>query len=527
MSPGVAVVRSQVLRSSYRDSVELMRIAEDLKRLDGVVQAGLVMGTPSNCAVLREAGLFEGPAREAGPNDLVVAVAAADEGAADEAIATAGRLLATRAADEPSEAGSFVPTTIAEATAAASGLNLALVSTPGDYATAEALKALKRGMHVFLFSDNVAIGDEVMLKGLAEKKGLLLMGPDCGTAILDGVPLGFANAVRRGGIGLVAASGTGLQQVTCLIDRFGEGVSQAIGVGGRDLDARVGGVMMQAAIRMLADDNGTEVIVLLSKPPAPDVAQRMLATAAQTGKAVVAGFLGGDPAAAGSSGAAFAGTLEAAARHAVAAVRGEITPGGVAAGEVISRDGHVDVDVAPAVEGMARADAGELTSGQRLIRGLYSGGTLASEAKVILKAALGTADASTHSVLDLGDDEYTVGRPHPMIDPSLRNEYVVAAARDAEVGVLLFDVVLGYGAHPDPAGAIVTALAEARDVATSAGRSLVFVASVCGTETDPQGLAAQERTLADAGVRLFPSNAQAAAFAARVASSAAVAQPTA
>jgi len=478
------------------------------------------MGTPSNCAVLREAGLFEGPARDAGPNDLVVAVAAIDERAADDALTLASRLLATRAAESSSEAQRFVPTTLAEAQAAEPGLNIALISTPGDYASAEAFKALKRGMHVFLFSDNVPIEDEIELKALARRKSLLLMGPDCGTAILDGVPLGFANAVRRGRIGLVAASGTGLQQVTCLIDRFGEGVSQAIGVGGRDLDARVGGVMMQAAIEKLADDAGTDVIVLLSKPPAPEVAREVLATAARAGKPVVAGFLGGDPSSAEASGAVFAGTLEAAARLAVAVARGD---------SAAEADGRAIADVAPAIESMARSELAELAAGQRQIRGLYSGGTLASEAKVILKAVLGKDDASAHAILDLGDDEYTVGRPHPMIDPSLRNEYIVAAAGDPDVGVLLFDLVIGYGAHPDPAGAIVPALEEARKAAGARERSLVFVASVCGTEADPQGLAAEERALSEAGVQLFPSNAQAAMFAATVVrlAAAAVAQATA
>lgn len=505
MSGGASVVRSEVLRSSYRDSVELMRIAEEVKRLPGVVQAGLVMGTPANCAVLTEAGLFEGPARDAGPNDLVVAVSASDDTSAAEAIATATRLLAARSADRPAgDARAFIPTTLAEAVAEDDRLDLAMISTPGDYAAAEALKALKRGLHVFLFSDNVAVKDEIALKTLARRKGLLLMGPDCGTAILDGVPLGFANAVRRGRIGVIAASGTGLQQVTCLVDRFGEGISQAIGVGGRDLDERVGGTMMLAGIERLAVDPGTAVIVLLSKPPAASVAARVLEAAAGRGKPVVAGFLGGDAEAATAAGAIFAGTLEGAARLAVAALRDA------------SGDGRVPGDVAPPVEAMARHEAARLAPGQRRIRGLYSGGTLASEAKVVLKAALGPERAAEHAILDLGDDEYTVGRPHPMIDPSLRNEHVVAAGTEPDVGVLLIDVVLGYGANPDPAGALVPAIGAARSTAEEEGRGLVVVASVCGTEGDPQGLAAQEHVLTEAGVTLFPSNAQAAAFAAAV-----------
>lgn len=502
-------VRSELFRSSYRDSVELMRIAEEVKRLDGVSQAGLVMGTPANCAVLDEAGLFEGPAREAGPNDLVVAVAAADESVAMAALAVAGRLLTAQAGAQASTVERFVPTTIAEAVADAPDIDLVMISTPGDYATAEALKALKRGYHVFLFSDNVPLEDEIALKRLARRKGLLLMGPDCGTAIIDGIPLGFANAVRRGSIGLVAASGTGLQQVTCLIDRFGDGVSQAIGVGGRDLDERVGGTMMMAGIGRLAADEGTEVIALVSKPPAPSVAEAVLGAAVASGKAVVACFLGGDPEMVRAAGAIAALTLEDAAREAVAARRGS------------APDGRIAGEMAGPLEAMARRAAAELAPGQRHIRGLFSGGTLAAEAKVVLKHALGVDGAQDHTILDLGDDEYTVGRPHPMIDPTLRNEFVVAAADEPDVAVVLLDVVLGHGSHRDPAGALAPAIAEARSRTSDAGRHPVFVASVCGTAQDPQGLATQERTLGDVGVILFPSNAQAAAFAGAVVAGAA------
>jgi FdrA protein len=504
------VVRSEVLASSYRDSVELMRIAEEIKHLDGVRQVGLVMGTPANCAVLREAGLFEGPARDARPNDVVVAVAADDDASADAAIAAAARRLAARPTDAASAGGgsrAFVPTTIAEAVIADPDANLVMISTPGDYATAEALKALKRGLDVFLFSDNVPLVDEIALKALARRKGLLVMGPDCGTAILDGVPLGFANAVRRGRIGLVAASGTGLQEVTCLIDRAGEGVSQAIGVGGRDLDERVGGAMMLAGIERLATDAGTTVLVLLSKPPSPDVAARVLQAAVASGKPVVAGFLGADAAIATSAGALPAVTLEDAARQAVAAARATTDGSGASSAR---RE--------PTATGETAArTARDLAPGQHRIRGLYSGGTLASEAKVVIRQALGAEALTEHSILDLGDDEYTVGRPHPMIDPSLRNDYIAATAAEPEVAVVLLDVVLGYGAHPDPAGALRPAIEEARATAREAGRDLLFVASVCGTPADPQGMAAQEATLAAGGVHLFPSNAQAAAFAASLA----------
>ncbi len=495
-----STVHCLVRRDTYRDSVELMRVAAELEQIAGVTRAALLMATPANRHLLAEAGLLVGAAVEARPNDLVIAVAAAESATAKAALARAERLLSA----QTTASGSVerpAPRTIADALAEVPAANLAIISTPGPYATAEALKALKRGLHVFLFSDNVPITDEIELKRLARKKGLLMMGPDCGTAILDGVPLGFANAVRRGRIGLVGASGTGLQQVSCLIDRLREGVSHLIGVGGRDLDERVGGLMMLAGIDVLGRDPGTDVIVLVSKPPASSVARHVLGVACASGKPVVVNFLGGDPAAIRQTGATPATTLEDAARFAVALARGE----GVSATEGL----HADLAA------RARVQVGRFAAGQRHVRGLFSGGTLCQEAALVLDETGGRA--AGHTTVDLGDDEFTVGRPHPMIDFRLRNERLGLAAEDPTTAVILFDVVLGYGAHPDPAGALIPAVEQARNRALKAGRALALVASVCGTVTDPQDLVHQEDKLAAAGVILAPSNAQAARLAASLA----------
>lgn len=495
--------RALVRRDTYRDSVELMRVAAHLEGLAGVTRAALLMGTSANREIMAVAGLLQGEAESAGANDLVVAVSATDDESASAAIAAAEQMLASQpaASGGGSAADAPPPRTITEGVSELPGANLAIISTPGAYATAEALKALKCGLNVFLFSDNVSVADEIELKRAGRQKNLLVMGPDCGTAILDGVPLGFANAVRRGRIGLVGASGTGLQQVTCLIDRLGEGVSQAIGVGGHDLSEAVGGAMMQLAIERLAADPETEVLVLVSKPPAESVARRVLAAAQATGKPVVVNFLGGDPAVAREADSIGASTLEDAARLAVAVARGRMPVG-------------MGVDT-PDDQLVTSADSARaaLLPDQQMVRGLYSGGTLCSEAGLIFAELLGD---SGYSVIDLGDDEYTVGRPHPMIDFRLRNEHIVAAAEDPTTAVILLDIVLGYGSHADPAEAIRPALERARAVATAAGRPLTIVASVCGTDSDPQGLARQEAALRAAGALLAPSNAQAVRLAARV-----------
>jgi FdrA protein len=502
----VTVVRQRVFRNAYRDSVELMRIAAEIERLPGVTRAGLVMATPANLAIVAEAGLAEGLDPAAGPNDMVVALSADDATAADAALERAATLMRGTAAEAPGEGQRFVPTTIAEAVAELPQANLALISTPGPYASAEALKALKRGMNVFLFSDNVPIEDEIELKRIGVRKGLLVMGPDCGTAILDGIPLGFANAVRRGGVGLVGASGTGLQQVTCLLDAFGAGVSQAIGVGGRDLHEEVGGLMMLAGLQRLLADEGTDVVVLISKPPAASVAATVLAAASAASKPVVVNFLGGNADAIRASGAHPAITFEEAAQIAAS------LSVGTAIGALPLDDAEAD----------ASALAAGLVAGQDRIAGLYSGGSLASEAKVVLRQVLGPDGAAAQRIVDLGDDEYTVGRPHPMIDPRLRSEKIEEAGADPHTAVILLDIVLGYASHLDPAGALIPAIRAAREAAERGGRGLALVASVCGTPGDPQGFAGQRAILTDAGVRVAASNARAARLAGLVARQAAL-----
>jgi len=505
----MTVVRGAIHKNSYRDSVELMGIASQLERLDGIERAGLVMATTANLAVLGEAGLAEAAAGGPGPNDLVVAVAAIDADAGDSALERAAGLLAAGSGDADGAVEQHLAQTIGEGLAELPDANLALVSTPGTYASAEALRAVKRGLHVFLFSDNVPLEDEIHLKQVADAKGLLVMGHDCGTAIVGGVPLGFANAVRRGPIGLVGASGTGLQQVTSLIHQYGSGVSHALGTGGRDLDERVGGITMLAATRQLLADPSTEVLVLISKPPSPSVAARILETVAGASKPVVVNFLGGDPEAVRAVGAHPASTFEDAARLAV-----ELSGRAIA---TTAADPELERDAANA--------AARLAPGQNEIRGLYSGGSLAGEAKIVIKQLLGPGRHDR--ILDLGDDEYTVGRPHPMIDPRLRNEHLVAAAAEPSVAVVLLDVVLGYGSNPDPAGALAPAIADAMAVASSAGRRLLVVASVCGTDEDPQGLQRQERILAQTGVMLETSNARAAMLAAAIAAAAVTASQAA
>lgn len=493
----------------YKDSVALMLVAEQVLKDAAITRATLVMGTPANLDILAEAGLADAAARSAGPSDLIVVIESTDPRAAEGALAAIDAAL-SGAAKEAAQAERILPRTIAMGQAALEGANLVQVSVPGAYAGAEALKAVKAGHSVFLFSDNVPLAQEKAIKDLAAARGALVMGPDCGTAIIGGVPLGFANVVRRGRIGFIGASGTGLQEVTSQVHIMGEGVSHAIGTGGRDIKAEIGGLTMLAALDLLAADAGTTVIGIVSKPPAPQVMAKVIERAARAGKPVVACFLGGTPTGLPANFTATS-TLHDCAAACVARARGAATTPSM---------------VAPALPQSLPAYA----ASQRHVRGLFSGGTFCTEAQVALRESgvacrsnvpldpsLALADvrrSQEHTILDLGDDDFTVGKPHPMIDPSTRVQRIRSEAEDPTTAVLLIDVVLGYAGHMDPAGALAPALREASAMAREAGRTLAMVGFVCGTEEDPQVRSRQERTLADAGVLLAPSSSHAARLAA-------------
>ncbi|MGE3536586.1 MAG: acyl-CoA synthetase FdrA [Candidatus Tectimicrobiota bacterium] len=506
------VSRCLVLPSTYRDSVWLMHLSSSLEDLPQVQQVAVMMGASHNKALLQAAGLLTPEGAASGATDLLVCVRAATPAAAQAALQAAEERLAhqpQRSGELPDE---MAPRSLDTALRRLPAANLACISVPGAYAAEEARKALQRGLHVFLFSAHVALEDEIALKQLAAQQGLLLMGPDCGTAILHGLPLGFANQLPRGPVGLIAASGTGLQQVSCLLAQQGLGVSQAIGVGGRDLHARVGGHSMRAALQALAQDAATRVLVLLAKPPAPAVAARLMQEAAATGKPCVVAFLG-DTEARPPGGTVYpVSTLAEAARVAAALAGGRPVPRG-------------EQDIPAHLSAAVQAAAASLHPEQRLLRALYCGGTLAHEALTLLRRTgapvcsnldetLMAGATASHLVLDLGGEEFTQGRPHPMIDPGVRRQHLVEAARDPAVAVVLCDVMLGWGAHADPAGALATAWAEALAVARAAGRHLLGLAHVCGAPDDPQDFAAQCARLRQQGFILADSNAQAVYLAA-------------
>jgi FdrA protein len=483
------IALNRVRRGFYMDSAALMRLAQTIGGLPGIAEAALMIGSPSNQRLMAEAGLLAETSGAVGANDLIIAVRADSVAAGEAGLAEAERLL-----DQPSGGtagtGEYRPRSLAAALALLPDANLALVSVPGEFAAEEARKALSANLHVMVFSDNVSLADEKALKLAARERGLLMMGPDCGSAIIAGAPLGFANAVPRGRIGIVAASGTGLQEVACLIARAGSGISHAIGVGGRDLDAEIGGIATLMAIDALDGDPATATIVIISKPPADEVARNVLERVGRSAKPFIICFLGLETPSLPTNARAAATLRDAAA---------------------LALGTQPTAASAPAVASHA--------PGRLWIRGLYSGGTLCAEAQIVLRqagaqsvsnapipgaGALTAGPVDGHSLIDLGADEYTRGRPHAIIDPAMRRPYLAEALADKTVAVVLLDVILGYGAHPDPAGAIVEIIAAAPTDRP------VIVASICGTEGDKQGYQSQRARLRAAGVIVASSNAAAA-----------------
>ena len=487
----MTTTKSEIRPGAYYDSVVLMQLQKELTGLPGVVDAGVVMATTANRELLAAGDLLP-PDTTAKADDLLIVVKGESETAVSQAISQVDTLLKKR---RSTMAQDFRPRSLAGGVKALPTAEWVLISVPGRYAAGVAREALDLGKHVFLYSDNVSLADEVALKQTARNKGLLVMGPDCGTAVINGVGLGFANRVRRGRVGLVGASGTGLQAVMTGIHNLGGGISQAIGTGGRDLKADVGASTAHQGLNWLAQDDGTDVIVLISKPPATAVAAQLLAAAQATGKPVVVNFIGYPPPARRLGNLYFAAGLDETAELAM-----KLAESGADSAETAVR----------------RANG--------YLRALFSGGTLAYEATLALTSLLYPLSSNTpiqpdqqpadlltsqgHTILDLGEDIFTQGRLHPMMDNDLRLRRLRQETADPETGLILLDVVLGEGAHPDPAAELAPAIAHA----LAQRPQLAIVALVVGTDEDSQDRERQMAQLAEAGAVVFGTISEAVAF---------------
>ena len=492
----MSVIKWNVRAGAYYDSVVLMQLQRGLLELNGVLDAGVVMATQANRDLLAANNLLP-ESVSANPDDLLIVVKADDDASAEAAIGQVDELLTRRKSSSVQQ--DFRPRSLSAAVKQLPEANWVLISVPGRYAAGVARESLELGKHVFLYSDNVSLDDEIALKKTAREKGLLVMGPDCGTAIINGIGLGFANRVRRGSIGVVGASGTGTQAVTAQIHNLGGGISHAIGTGGRDLKSDVGAITAHQALDVLARDPDTKVIALISKPPSPDVATQLISAAQSTGKPVVIYFIGYPAPARKIGNLHFAVSLSEAAEKAV---------------EQLSVNSDQSLITDKPITGY--------------LRGLFSGGTLAFEMMVGLQASLSPLYSNSpitisqnlddplhskaHTIIDLGDEFFMVGRLHPMIDNDLRIRRMKQEAADADVGMILFDVVLGEGSHLDPAGELAPVIKEIREKRIGELGELEFVAIVIGTDEDPQNLQSQVSQLEEAGVKVFRTATEAVEY---------------
>lgn len=483
-----------IKKNNYQDSINLMLLTNEINSLEGVTKSQIMMGTEANKDIMNSAGLLSDEAKEAAPSDMVIAIEALDDTIVNRVVEKVNQFLSDLSVKKVSQVTKSA-TSLEQALEMLPDANLALFSIPGEYGASEMEKALKKGLHVFSFTDNISVEDEVKLKKLAHDKGLLMMGPDCGTGIISSIPIAFTNVVRPGNIGIIGASGTGIQEVSTMIDRLGAGCVHAIGTGGRDLYEAVNGITMKDAIIALEYHDATDVIMVISKPPSKSVRDEVVDLLQNLSKPVVAIFLGEKPEA-HEGNVYFAHTLEEAARIAV--------------------DLSNNVPVASSYHVQVETEHFAKLSEDKTVKGLYSGGTLGSEAAMLISEALSLGGviksegyllkAKGYEVVDLGDDMYTQGKPHPMIDPEVRIEFMKKMASQPETGVILFDVVLGYGCHADMVGALLPAIEAIKALR---GDELYFVSTVVGTEKDPQDYHEAVRNLKNAGVFVADSNAQA------------------
>ncbi|MBP7654797.1 acyl-CoA synthetase FdrA [Candidatus Dependentiae bacterium] len=502
------MIKNYIIKNRYFDSVMLMSIANSASKCEGIKNLAAMMATDNNKEVLRNTKMIDKTGEKAEPNDLLVCINAEAESFCEPALKKFKELLDNKSSAE-NKSDKIELTSIADGIKEYADSNLVLFSIPGPFVKREAKTALSAGKNVMIFSDNVTIDEELELKQIAKQNGLIVMGPDCGTSIINGKGIAFANSMPIGKIGIIGASGTGIQQVSCILANKGYGVKHAIGLGGRDLSKQIGGISMLTAIDAMEKDIDIEIVILISKPPFPEVEKKIFDRLKNYKKKIVVNFLKGDETECKKRRIPFASTLENAANLAISILENKpFEPK-----EFDAEKKEID---------QLLKSIRNKTGSSKYVRGLYSGGTLCDEALFIMaqyglevfsnipltpELKLKNAyESYKNTLVDLGDDEFTKGRPHPMIDYTLRCQRIVEESSKKDTGIILFDIVTGYGSHINP----VEPLSEAITKSLKNNKNLVFIASICGTSYDIQNINEIKKQLEKLGVIFMPTNAQAA-----------------
>ena len=536
----------------YRDSLQLMKISEKLRQSSGVSEASIVMATETNKGVLIRLGFSPSLIEQANESDMIIAVRAKDQLSIDLVSEQIGKLFESPEVEDRLESRDHEKTTDLDlALRKMPGTNLVLLSIPGEYVKDISYKLIEQGIHQQIFSDHVPVEDELKIKKQAVTKGVLILGPGAGTSIINGKGIGFSNTISVGPVGIVAAAGTGLQEVACLLDQCGIGVKHGLGVGGNDPKDKIGGIMMLECMKILEKDDDIKVIATISKPPSSSVEQKIMEYVIGKGtKKYVLAFIGGQLTTAGKR--QQQSQTENLHSKTSSSASTTISSGGSTATTADRQTGIVKVNsLASCVLAIANAlgnqrlqraisqlyiqpqelvnllqrEWSKLQSNQKYIRGLYTGGTFTYEAQVILRDIIDIEQihsnaaieqitklqdsykSEKHSIMDLGEEEFTMGRPHPMIDPTIRKLRILEEVKDPEVAVVLLDFVLGYGSNPDPVGAIIDELQMAKVIANKEGRYLPVITHVCGTKNDIQGYERSISKLHSVGCIVMPTNA--------------------
>jgi FdrA protein len=531
----------------YRDSLQLMKISEKLRQSSGVSEASIVMATETNKGVLIRLGFSPSLIEQANESDMIIAVRAKDQQSIDLVAEHIGKLFESPEEDRSDSRDQEKATDIDLALRKMPGTNLVLLSIPGEYVKDISYKLIEQGIHQKIFSDHVPVEDELKIKKQAVTKGVLILGPGAGTSIINGKGIGFSNTISLGPVGIVAAAGTGLQEVACLLDQCGIGVKHGLGVGGNDPKDKIGGIMMLECMKILEKDDDINVIAIISKPPSRSVEQKIMEYAIGNGtKKYVLAFIGGQLATAAGKKqqsqtenfiSQESSSANTSSRHTSTADRDTriVKANSLASCVLAIANALGNQQLQKAIsqlyipsEGLVnllQREWSQLQSNQRFIRALYTGGTFTYEAQVILKDIIDKGQiysnapieqvkelqdsfkSQNHSIVDLGEEEFTKGRPHPMIDPTIRKFRILEEAKDPEVGVILLDFVLGYGSNPDPVGAVIEELQLAKEIAHKQGHYLPIITHVCGTKNDIQGYEGSISKLHSVGCVVMPTNA--------------------
>lgn len=496
-------------KDTYIDSLASLFTMSVLMDCEGVEGSYAGMATSANKQTMEELGLADDVVRTAGENDFVVAVRAASREAFEAA-------MSKTKTNEP-EAACQKPAfnTVDEALRANPKANICTIAVPGEYACEVTKQALHQGLHCIVFSSNVPLEQEREMKELAREKGLLCMGPDCGVANINGAAFVLSSINNRGPFGICGASGCGIQHVAAFLHEAGSGVSQTIGTGGNDLKEQVGGISMLMGIDALENDPATEYIVLISRKPADSVLQTLAARIRKCNKPVVACFMGADRKVVEDAGALWANDLDSCAQQALSLIGKQI-----------------EFDSDETLMAMAQSAVKGMSAQQKYVRGVYCGGTYCDEVMQTMQPVIGgihsncplspelqLADSCIsvgNTVVDSGEEEFTCGRPHPTLEPSMRLPLIAKEGEDPETAVILLDFILTPPEHIDPAGVTLQVLTKAVEGARARGGKLAVVCSVLGTDADLQNVSQQRQKLRDAGVYVCRSNRQAGQLAAKI-----------